>query len=177
MPILMTPATATVISTATGALVPISAPAPAERNDTSVAQGFIAPWAISYDASWLSIVEQRIMASVAPEGYPEQASGAWLRAKVGSAAIDFFRSMSAALPGEPYIYASGAGDLVAEFVGSRGKLTCIVGPNVVYVFAVAGDETVQRKFVPGEVAELRSQLQSMTSMLRPARPNATLGTR
>ena len=177
MPILTTSATATVTSTASGALVPLSAPAPADRDDTSVEQVCVTPSTLSYDASWLPIVEQRIKASVAPEGYPEQTSGAWLRAKVGSAAVDFFRSMSTALPGEPYIYASGAGDLVAEFVGPRGKITCIVAPNVVYVFAVAGDETVQKKFVPGEAVELRSHLQSMTNMLRPALQNATLDAR
>lgn len=177
MPILTIPATATVISTASGALVQISAPVSAQPDNVSAAQVSITPLVLSYDASWLPIVEQRIKASVTPEGCPEQTNGAWLKTKVGSAAVDFFRSMSTALPGEPYIYASRAGDLVAEFVESCGKMTCIVAPNVVYVFAATGDETVQKKFVLSEVVELRSHLQAMTNMLRSVRQNATLDAR
>lgn len=177
MAILPPPATVTVGSTVSGTLLAISMPATAQVEDTSHAQIGIVPLDMSFDASWLSIVEQRIKASVAPEGSPQEGTGAWLLSKVGSAAVDFFRSTSTALPGEPYLYASNAGDLVAEFVGPRGKMTCIVAPNVVYVFAVAGNETFERKFVASDASELRSHLQSMTNMLRPARQNATLGSR
>lgn len=177
MPILPTPTTLAVGSTVSGALLPISVPAPTQEHDIAAMHVAITPVGISYDAAWLSTVEQRIRASIAPEGYPEEGSGAWLQASVGSAAVDFFRSTSAALPSEPYIYASRVGDLVAEFIGPRGKMTCIVAPKVVYVFAVAGDETVEKKFVPSEVIELRSHLQTMTNLLRPARQNGTLGAR
>jgi hypothetical protein len=177
MPTPTAPYMATLTSTASGALMPISAPAPAKQEDVSVAQVGIIPLDLSYYASWLLTVEQRIRASVVPEGYHEKNAGAWLQASVGSAAVDFFRSTSTALPGEPYIYASTAGDLVAEFVGPRGKMICIVAPSAVYVSATAGDETVQQKFVPSQVLELRSHLQSMTNMLRPAQENATLGAR
>jgi hypothetical protein len=170
-----TPTTVTVRSTMSGALL-ISAPLTAQQvHEPPVPQIAINSVGMSFDAAWLSIVEQRIKASVAPEGYPAEGHGAWLQTKVGSAAVDFFRSTSTALPGEPYIYASNAGDLVAEFIGPRGKMTCIVAPNAVYVFAVAGEDTVEKKFVLSEAVALRSHLQTMTNMLRPIQPNGSLG--
>jgi hypothetical protein len=178
MAILTMPAAVFVSSTASGALLPISAPTAVQQvYELPATQVTISPVDLSFDAAWLSIVEQRIKASIAPEGYIAEEDGAWLQIEVGSTAVDFFRSTSSALPSEPYIYASKAGDLVAEFIGPRGKLICIVAKNAVYVFAVAEDETVERKFLPSEVVELRSHLQTMTNMLRPARQNATLGAR
>ena len=178
MPILPTPTTVAVGSTVSGALIPIYAPGTAQQNDEPYAtQVAINPVVISFDAPWLATVEQRIKASVAPESYPDQGNGAWLRTAVGSAAVDFFRSTSALLPSEPYIYASEAGDLVAEFMGLRGKMTCIVAPSVVYVFAVAGEKTVEKKFVPSEVVELRSHLQTMTDLLGTAKTEWHAGRR
>jgi hypothetical protein len=170
VPTLPTSTTVAVGSTVSGALIAISAPKTAQPNDEPHAtQATINAVGISFDAAWLSTVEQRIKASVAPEPFPDQGNGAWLRTAVGFAAVDFFRSTSALLPGEPYIYASKAGDLVAEFMGLRGKMTCVVAPSAVYVFAVAGEEAIEKKFVPSEVVELRSHLQRMTSLLGTAK--------
>jgi hypothetical protein len=104
----------------------------------------------SSDAEWLGVVEQRILSSLAAEGYSLESDVAWLQPDVGQAAVDFFRQTSATLPGEPYIYSAQGGELVAEFSTSDGRLTCIISPTFVLLFAAAKGETMEKRFFPKE---------------------------
>ena len=54
-----------------------------------------------------------------------------------------FEAASDVLPGEPYIYSSVDGDLVAEFKDSYGRLTTIIGPTFTIGFAVVGREILK----------------------------------
>jgi hypothetical protein len=141
-----------------------------------VAEISIFPIALSSDAQWLGIVEQRIKASIPAEGFPPTQDVAWLRPQVGLAALEFFRDTSTALPGEPYIYSSNAGDLVAEFSAPRGKMTCLISPEFVYVFAAPGNEVIADKLTPSKQGadELRSYMQTVTDRLRAANQDGTL---
>ena len=63
--------------------------------------------------SWLPTLEDRIRRSILPDEYEGEPSTEWLSAEAASAAIAFFRNGADLLPGEPYIYATKSGDLVA----------------------------------------------------------------
>lgn len=150
-----------------------------QANVPSPTQVSIIPIDISFDAEWLNVVEQRIKASIPAEGYSQTGSVAWLRPQVGRAALDFFRRTSTALPGEPYIYSSRAGDLVAEFFAPSGKLTCLISPEFVYVFAAPGNDIIERKLSPEKqsAGELRSYMQTVTNRLRAANTNGAMEAR
>ena len=90
--------------------------------------------------SWLPSVERRIGDSTLPDEYQSFWSTEWLREEVGQAAIRFFENTADLLPGEPFIYASQTGALVAEFDAPRGTLTTIISPSAVILFAVKADD-------------------------------------
>jgi len=133
---------------------------------------------LSFDAEWLNVVEQRILASLPPEGYSVKGDTAWLQPDVASAALDFFKRTSTALPSEPYIYSSQAGDLVAEFPVTHGKMTCIISSKFVLVFAVVNDEVVQKKLLrtPTSLDSIRSEIQAVTQLLN-AGTNGKVGSK
>jgi hypothetical protein len=133
---------------------------------------------LSFDAEWLNVVEQRIISSTPAEGYPTKGNTAWLQPQVGRAALDFFKQTSTALPGEPYIYSSEAGELVAEFAALRGKMTCIISPDFVLVFVATDSEIIERKFLPNREGAntLRSDIQKMTAVLNSGK-NGALGSK
>lgn len=177
MQFLTTPGTVAFRTAASGALLPLSAPPVNQQGAVPVGGEItINPINISFNAEWLDVVEQRIKASIPAEGCPQASNGAWLRPQVGRAALEFFRGTSTALPGEPYIYSSIAGDLVAEFMAPRGKMTCLISPEFIYVFAAPGDEVIEDKLSPAKqgVDELRSYMQTVTDRLRAATPNGTM---
>jgi hypothetical protein len=91
-------------------------------------------------AAWLPAVERRIRDSIKPHGYENLGSTEWLGEDVGQAAIRFFQNAADILPGEPFIYASHTGALVAEFKNPRGALTTLISPDSVILFAVKADE-------------------------------------
>jgi hypothetical protein len=130
---------------------------------------------LSFDAEWLNGIQQRIIASVPTEGYPVKGNTAWLDQQVARAALEFFKSTSTVLPGEPYIYSSGAGDLVAEFSALRGKMTCLISSKFVLLYAIAGDEVIEKAFLRGQVNadKLRSEILAVRNLLSET-PNASL---
>jgi hypothetical protein len=123
--------------------------------------------AMSFDAEWLNIVEQRIIASIPAEGYSANGDTAWLQPDVGRAALDFFKRTSTVLPSEPSIYSSNAGDLVAEFATPGGRMTCLVSPGFVLVFASTKDGVIEKKFLPDQQHSdtFRSEIQEVTKAL------------
>ena len=131
---------------------------------------------LSFDAEWLSGVEQRIMASVPAEGYPPTGNTAWLNQQVALSSLEFFKSTSTVLPGRAvYLRASRAGDLVAEFSAPKGKMTCLISPKFILVFALVGEETVEKRFLPGKQSadKLRSEILAVKNLLSVS-PHATL---
>jgi hypothetical protein len=89
---------------------------------------------------WLTAVEQRICNATLPEGYATLEKTEWVSQEVGAAAIRFFQNAADILPGEPFIYASRAGALVAEFAAANGALTTIISPDYTTLFAVKKDQ-------------------------------------
>jgi hypothetical protein len=74
--------------------------------------------------TWLPVVERRIRDSIARLGWTDDTDeGRWLSWATAEAARIFFDTAADVLPGEPYIYSSKQGDLVAEFQDERGTLT------------------------------------------------------
>jgi hypothetical protein len=136
------------------------------------------PPQLSYDAEWLSVVQQRIIASIPTNGYSVEGNTAWLQPEVAGAALEFFKRTSTALPGEPYLYSSQAGDLVAEFPVPCGKMTCIISPKVVLVCAVTDGEVVQKKLMRNQHGPdtLRSVIQEVTNLFH-AGTNGKVGSR
>jgi hypothetical protein len=123
-------------------------------------------------ASWFRQVEKRIAESSTPD--PNLArSGRWLPQATAIAALKFFEATSDLLPGEPYIYGSPLGDLVAEFDGERGTLTSVIGPNVTLLFAIVGGTPIKKTVSQesGE-SELRSELKNLAETLRTGKHGA-----
>ena len=138
------------------------------HRELAAADSFVGREQISIDAEWLDAVEQRIFASLPVDGYELNDRSAWLQPSVGEAALKFFRMASLALPNEPYIYPSKRGDLVAEFAAPRGKMTCLISPEFVLVFANAGDEIIQKTFMSSDMGmgeELRSDVREISQFL------------
>jgi hypothetical protein len=97
-------------------------------------------------ASWLSNVERRIRGSIANSNEPLPNTGRWLEPQLAWQAINFFQATSDILPGEPYVYASLMGDLIAEFKGPKGKLTTIVTKSSLTTYSVMGDRILKISF-------------------------------
>jgi hypothetical protein len=96
---------------------------------------------ISPSTSWLASVERRIENSTIPNEYKARTSSTeWLSEEVGQAAIRFFQNAADLLPGEPFIYGSRGGALVAEFEADNGVLTTVISPDATILFAVKTDE-------------------------------------
>ncbi|MGA2833525.1 MAG: hypothetical protein ABSE55_10690 [Terracidiphilus sp.] len=94
-------------------------------------------------------------------------SGRWLSQATAIAALKFFEAASDLLPGEPYIYGSPLGDLIAEFDGEKGTLTSIIGPNTTLLFAIIGGTPIKKTIRPeGGEGGLRSELKELAESLR-----------
>ena len=87
-------------------------------------------------AAWLQIVERRITKSVLPAGRDYENEGQWLSQETASAATAFFQLTSDVLPGEPHIYSSLRGDLVAEFQAPHGVLNAVISTKAFIGLAV-----------------------------------------
>jgi hypothetical protein len=118
------------------------------------------------DAPWFRLVERRITRSALPDVNTKN-DGRWLTLDSTKAAMDFFGSTSDLLPGEPYIYGSQKGDLVAEFTAVHGTLTSIVTPGFTLLFAVVDGVPIEKR-IPRESSNsvLRSELKQLTELLR-----------
>jgi hypothetical protein len=113
---------------------------------------------------WLMRTEARIRASVAPDSRGESNDGRWLRAAVADSANIFFQNTADLLPGEPFIYSSRLGDLVAEFKAEHGTMTSILSPTFALLFAVIGGIPVERRVAQG--SDAREAVRQLTEMLR-----------
>jgi hypothetical protein len=118
-------------------------------------------------AMWLSAVQRRIRESTAPMGQNIGYDGRWLNQNIADAAKAFFERTSDVLPGEPHIYSSLKGHLVAEFSGAHGTMTNVVSETSVIVFAVVDKAPVEKRFSlsRNETDALRQELQRITKML------------
>lgn len=112
---------------------------------------------------WLSTVQSRINKSIVPGGLVEN-DGRWLSQQTAVAAIDFFNATADLLPGEPFIYSSLEGDLIAEFTGERGVLTAIISPNFTVLFAASQAENPIRKVVSSD-EKIREEVDGIVSRL------------
>jgi hypothetical protein len=100
-------------------------------------------------------------------------NGRWLPQATAIAALKFFEAASDLLPGEPYIYGSPLGDLIAEFEGEKGTLTSVIGPNITLLFAIIGGIPIKRTVSPeGGERELRSELRELAESLRTGKHGA-----
>lgn len=117
--------------------------------DRSLATISVEPYTahIGANVPWLPKVERRIQDSILPNEYKEIvshdnsiSSQEWLDEDVAQAAINFFELAADALPGEPHLYASKGGALVAEFESSLGTLTSVISPSAIILFAVKSSD-------------------------------------
>jgi hypothetical protein len=148
--------------------------------DTWLTHAFGASWARPEEqirqveplyASWLPVVQGRIVASTATDASEmhEIESGQFLKREIVDAALQFFEKASDVLPGEPYIYASKTGDLVAEFEAPRGTMTTIVSKSFALAFAViAGEQPLERRFALADdsTEPMRSELKALSDRMR-----------
>jgi hypothetical protein len=82
---------------------------------------------------------------------------------IADAASDFFQETADLLPGEPFVYSSQGGDLVAEFKAKHGTMTSIVSSTFVLLFAVVDGVPVERKLFNG--SDMREEVQRLTGLL------------
>lgn len=113
---------------------------------------------------WFTNVLRRVRASVKPNYRSEMHSGQWLSQEVADAASTFFQKTADLLPGEPFIYSSRLGDLVAEFKGEHGTMTSIVSPTFALLFAVIGGVSFERRVLDG--GDVREAVRELSEMLR-----------
>lgn len=119
---------------------------------------------------WLTTVQERLYRSVSPKDRESENDGRWLTGTVVAAASTFFGMTSDLLPGEPHIYSSKRGDLVAEFATDDGTMTGIITQEFVVLFAVVDGIPIERRLVLGSPrATTRHELQLFTGMLRTTR--------
>ena len=115
------------------------------------------------EPSWMENKLTAIRKSVAPSPQAAIGDGRWLSQNVVNAATDFFRLAGDVLPGEPFIYSSREGDLVAEFEGKHGTMTSIVSSTFVLLFAVIDGVPVERTIF--ETRGIREEVQQLTRSL------------
>lgn len=119
---------------------------------------------MSLKPAWVDDVQQSIRSSIARSSAHTVGDGRWLTQDVANAATDFFSVSGDLLPSEPYIYSSRKGDFVAEFRAKNGKLTSIVSPEFVLLFAVVGGGApIERKVT--DARAVREEVRRMMDLL------------
>lgn len=115
--------------------------------------------------AWLVSTENVIQGSIGGDLALDDPSqeGRWLTQAVADAAISFFRTTADLLPGEPHIYSSRQGDLVAEFRVPGGELTSIISPEFVLLFSVINDAPSQNKLLPTD--DIRAAVEDVINRL------------
>jgi hypothetical protein len=118
-------------------------------------------------APWLPDVFRRIRDSVVPDGRQFDNEGQWLTSEIAIAATAFFQLTSDVLPGEPHIYSSLRGDLVAEFGGPHGVMNAVISPTRFIALVVVGDKATEKRIDWNSIKAdtLRKELQEITLML------------
>ncbi|MCA9207143.1 MAG: hypothetical protein KDA55_02260, partial [Planctomycetales bacterium] len=122
---------------------------------------------VTAPSGWLPILVERIQASTLPREYDAEPSSEWLSEDAANAAIAFFNTGVDLLPNEPHIYATNAGDLVAEFETAMGTMTSVISDKETILFAVLEtdpSEPMQATIRRGS-NQLRDELRSFTRKL------------
>jgi hypothetical protein len=117
--------------------------------------------------AWLSIVEERIRASIRPDKNEGEDSTEWLSSHAAAEAISFFQRVADLLPTEPHISATRSGDLVAEFETPACSMTSVVSDRDTVLFGVSSsdpDKPVQVVIRRGS-NRLREELKTFTREL------------
>jgi len=130
-------------------------------------------------AAWLQAVERRIRNSVLPLGREHENDGRWLRSEIATAATAFFEMVSDVLPGEPHIYSSLSGDLIAEFTGPRGVMNAVISSKLFLALAVVDDEAPEETKIDLAAANpttIRDTLRAITERLRDREHGREMGT-
>jgi hypothetical protein len=127
------------------------------------------------EPSWLENIQRYIDESVIPDTCRAENDGRWLNQEIAIAARDFFQKTAELLPGEPFIYSSKSGDLVAEFKDKHGTMTTIVSSTFVLLFAVIDGVPVERRIV--EPGDWREDVQLLTGQLRTGQNGAVEASR
>jgi hypothetical protein len=119
-------------------------------------------------AQWLGDVERRIRNSIVPAERAQENDGRWISLEVANSAIQFFRQASTVLPGEPFIYSSNSGDLVAEFKALHGLMTSVVTAGKLMAVAIVDGQTeeVNVDLTTATESELRRELKPIADYLR-----------
>ena len=131
-----------------------------QNTDTTIEADLYTPDLVT--PNWLEKTRAAIQNSLAPS--PQVVGdGRWLSQTVVNAATDFLDATADVLPGEPYIYSSREGDLVAEFEAEHGTLTSIVSPDFVLLFAVIDGTPVHRQV--DDHRSVREEVQQLTRRL------------
>jgi hypothetical protein len=129
---------------------------------------------VPFTAPWLGAVQRRLEQSIAST--EESGDPTTITHSVARAAITFFEATSDVLPGEPYLYPSEQGDVIAEFRGSNGRLTGILGPDFVILHAVVEGKIVQCELpLQSDYASTRHELKSIKTKLQVGEHGKALG--
>ena len=125
-------------------------------------------------APWLGAVQRRLETSVATPD--DRSNPASIAEPIASAAIAFFEATSDVLPGEPFLYPTTKGDVVAEFVGAHGRLTGILGSEHLLLHAVIDGKVMQYEANIGDDFNgIRQQLKSLSLKLQPEDHGTAVG--
>jgi hypothetical protein len=119
-------------------------------------------------AQWLSAVERRLQDSVGVAEFESLRDGRSLSINIVTRGKVFFQMTSDLLPGEPYVYSSLRGDLVADFRKQGATLTYIVAPESLTAL-LAMDGNITRELIDLESSnqgEVRKQVQILTKRFR-----------
>jgi hypothetical protein len=116
--------------------------------------------------AWLSMVEERIRASIRPEDAEQ--STEWLNIPAAAEAISFFQRVADLLPTEPHLSATHSGDLVAEFDAPACSMTSVVSDKETILFGVSDTDPDKPVLVVIRRGSnrLREELKEFTRRLR-----------
>jgi hypothetical protein len=128
-------------------------------------------------ASWVGMVEQRIRNSVGTQNDALSNDGETIVASVALNAIDLFQNTWDVLPGEPYIYASSKGDLVAEFKATQGSLMSIIAEKALLLFTVVNGDVSKDQWedTSSRLNDIRNVLKRRTAQIQAKDDGTTVG--
>ena len=89
--------------------------------------------------NWLADVEMRIQNSIHPFDPNMAETGEWLPRDTAFAALQFFRDGCDLMPGEPHLYGTSEGELVAEFESGSVRMTSVVSDDGATLFGYRRD--------------------------------------
>jgi len=127
---------------------------------------------------WLQNIERRIRNSVVPVGKEHENDGRWLSSEMATAATAFFQLASDVLPGEPHIYSSLSGELIAESKTRHGVMNAVISPRTFVALPVIdGDpqETTRIEWTAANPARLRDTLKQISEKLRNGEHGRAMG--